>query len=128
MLVPPTVELVVNGAPLEAGATAYISDTDTITITAEDFGMGQKNILYTLDVAFSTNAATAYAGPFTLPAGTHTIYYTADDNIGNEADVRSAFVTVTAVSPNIDVVPPVTNIALLKSQPSLLLRLIADSR
>ncbi|MDO8804870.1 MAG: FG-GAP-like repeat-containing protein [Elusimicrobiota bacterium] len=93
-ITPPTVELAVNGVPLEAGATGYISDMDPITITAEDFGAGPKNILYTLDVAFSTPAATAYTGPFTLPAGAHTIYYTAVDNVGNMAPVKDVNVVI----------------------------------
>ncbi|MEW5906313.1 MAG: IPT/TIG domain-containing protein, partial [Elusimicrobiota bacterium] len=36
----------------------------------------------------------AYAGPFTLPAGEHIVYYTAEDNVGNIAPVKSALVSV----------------------------------
>jgi hypothetical protein len=91
---PPTAELFINGARLEDGATAYILNTDTITITAEDSGTGLKDILYTLDLQFSTNTATVYRTPFSLSAGTHTISYTAVDNAENMAGLRSVSFTV----------------------------------
>ncbi len=104
-ITPPTVELAVNGVPLEAGATAYIADTDAITLTAEDFGTGPKSILYTRDVDFSTTAATAYAGSFTLPAGTHTVYYTAVDNAGNQEEIHTVLMYVNPIMPDVKLIP-----------------------
>ena len=40
-----------------------------------------------------------YAAPFALPVGTHTVYYTAMDNVGNMAAVKSVSVDVGAKDP-----------------------------
>jgi len=96
----PVAQLVVNGLPLEDGATAYINANDPITISAEDFGTGDisgvADILYSTDVDFSWETAAIYSGPFTLSTGAHTVYYTANDYAGNQAEVKTAFITVNA--------------------------------
>ncbi|HBB66041.1 MAG TPA: hypothetical protein DCZ93_01830, partial [Elusimicrobia bacterium] len=93
-ITPPVTELSINGFPIEDGAAVNILNTDTITITAEDFGAGNKDVLYTWDFAFSTQAATAYAMPFALPVGSHTIFYSAMDNMGNLAPVKNVVVFI----------------------------------
>ena len=110
----PIPALAVNGTPLENGAEAQITPSDAITVTAEDpvvngRASGVKDIYYLIDVTTDSCQAAPvmegppgtclnplYAGPFTLDAGPHTVYYTAEDNAGNMAAVKSVRVEVTA--------------------------------
>jgi len=62
---------------------------DTITLTAVDEESGLRGIYYTVDIVFSTQGAITYTAPFYLSIGTHTVYYTAVDNVGNQAAVKS---------------------------------------
>ena len=92
--VPPVTGLSINGTSLEDGAAVSMSGTDLITIAAVDSGVGLGNILYTVDVAFSTSAAIIYSGPFSLPVGAYIIYYSAVDRAGNSSAVKSVAVNV----------------------------------
>ncbi|MDO8806201.1 MAG: FG-GAP-like repeat-containing protein [Elusimicrobiota bacterium] len=93
---PPTVTASINNQILSDNAAVIMMSTDTITLTAIDEGSGLLGIYYTVDAALSTGTATTYTAPFTLSAGTHTVYYSAMDNAGNVAAVKSVFATVAA--------------------------------
>lgn len=92
--IPPVVTASVNGQVLADGVTMYMAAIDIVALSATDEGSGLKNILYSVDVIFTTGTASAYTAPFTLPIGTHTVYYSATDNAGNVAPLRSALITV----------------------------------
>ena len=91
---PPVVTASANGEVLADGTTMYMAAIATVTLSAADEGAGLKEILYSVDVIFTTGTAGAYTAPFTLPLGTHTVYYSATDNAGNMAPIKSALITV----------------------------------
>ena len=111
-LTPPIVTLSLNEVDVSTFAAVYALTTDSITISAVDpvvdgFSSGVKDIYYLVDVATDScqtepdltgPAGTClnplYAGPFMLEVGTHTIYYTAEDNVGNESATKSVFFEV----------------------------------
>ena len=123
----PETSLVINGAALAAGATVNAITGDTFTITAADAlsnGVASglaETYLYVDASPEECAAGTAsggvsgpgsagscgnnrYAGPFTLAAGTHTVWYAADDRVGNRS-MRQAAVTI------IEDLPPVSSAA-----------------
>ena len=91
----PVTAAIVHGLELADGATAYMTAGDTVTLRATDEGSGPAGVYYTFDMAFSVATSTAYITPFTLEAGTHTVHYTAFDNLGSQTPIKSVFVTVT---------------------------------
>ncbi|MDO8802825.1 MAG: right-handed parallel beta-helix repeat-containing protein [Elusimicrobiota bacterium] len=114
----PTVSISARGSEAVPGETVYITGTDSVTITAADpivdgTASGVKEILYAVDAVFSTQTAVAYIVPFTVPVGTHTVYYTAFDNAGNQAAVIDVNFIVQPVEsgPSGDTMPPVTTIS-----------------
>ncbi|MBI4657178.1 MAG: hypothetical protein HY746_10610, partial [Elusimicrobia bacterium] len=118
---PETTVLVSGGQWSADGKTAYITETDSITLTAVDpvsnnIASGVKHIGMlintTIDQCISTPTFTGppgtcenplYSGPFTLSTGTHTVYFKSIDNVGNEEEIKSI---VVVVSP-LDAEPPV---------------------
>jgi len=105
---PPAVTAKLRGEPISDGSIVYMVAADTLTIAAVDTLSGVKNTYYIVDTVFSTQTAMIYSAPFTLPVGTHTVYYSAVDNAGNQAGIQSALITVGPVDSNIDTVPPVS--------------------
>ena len=98
----PEAAALINGATVANGAGVTIPSTQTVTLSAIDpiynsVASGVSGISYTLDTAFSTAAATAYAQAFVLSTGTHVLYYSALDIAGNQADVKIASITVIVV-------------------------------
>jgi hypothetical protein len=114
----------VNGSPVAAGGSAFMTAASSITITAGDVVSGEVssgfyNSFYLIDTTLadcgqlgpivSTAPAGScqnylYTGPFSLVVGTHTVSCTAMDKVGNLAPPQSIFVTVSAG----DVTPPQT--------------------
>ena len=92
--VPPVVTASINNQVLSDSDTVTMTSTDTITLAAADEGSGLLGIYYTVDIVFSTTNARSYTTPFTLSSGTHTIYYSAMDNAGNTAAVKSVNMNV----------------------------------
>ncbi|MGD9641335.1 MAG: IPT/TIG domain-containing protein [Elusimicrobiales bacterium] len=112
---PPAAEAFAAGAPVPDDGTAELPETGSVTLAAADpvtsgVASGLAALKYYLDVEPalcggvaaepSAPAGTcenpAYAGPFTLAPGTHTVYYTAVDNVGNMAPIRSVSISVNA--------------------------------
>ncbi|HBE88453.1 MAG TPA: hypothetical protein DDW67_04850 [Elusimicrobia bacterium] len=110
---PPWTALYAPEGSLPPGAAVQLAAGDEISLEAGDpvsggAAAGLAGILYYVDVepslcagiVPSTSAANgtcenpSYAGPFTLPAGEHVVYYTAEDNVGNMAPVSSVFISV----------------------------------
>gem|GEM_PF-517262 len=106
----PQVAVSANGQDVVSGGNAYITDKDSITITGLDpalsgpasgVGMMVFDISTTPCAGFMDYPQSPgdcrkilYTGPFSLPVGTHTIYYTAMDNVGNVAAIKSAYIEV----------------------------------
>ncbi len=99
-----------------------ITTTDTLSSTASDAASAISGTFYVIDtdpaspacmsVPLSTSAPDGscgnegYGGPFTLSAGTHTVYYFSEDIAGiTEAENISSFTVVTS-----DVLPPRTTL------------------
>ena len=125
---PPAASFVLNGAALAAGTTVNAITGDTFTITAADplsngVASGLAGTYLYVDASpeeCATGAGTGgiagpgsmgscgnnhYAGPFTLAAGTHTVWYAAEDRVGNRS-MRQAAVNVT------EDLPPVSSATL----------------
>ncbi len=110
----PQAALFADGAVVESSSAAYITDADSITITAIDqesngvisnvkdvyrfvdvnpVSCGQlRAVVSTAPVGSCQNYL--YKGPFRLTVGTHTVYYSAIDNAGNLATGKSAQISV----------------------------------
>ena len=128
---PPVSSLLAGSTTVVDAGIAYITEGGTITLSAVDpeLNGATSNVMavyYLVEISLdscgemgpvvSTAPAGScqnylYTGPFTLAVGTHTVYYTAVDNVGNMAPVKSALITVSPVNSNLDVVPPVTTLA-----------------
>ncbi|MCK5583767.1 MAG: hypothetical protein KAI33_08255, partial [Elusimicrobiales bacterium] len=131
----PITTIAVGDSEFGAGETAYITETDLITLTAIDpvsndvaSGIDQTLVLinrYPDEACENTpddpNAPQGtcenpeYAAPFTLSAGTHTIYYMSCDNVENEEEIKTAYINVSVPETQIvlDINPDTLN---LKSQ------------
>ncbi len=114
----PQVELGIQGEHSELNGVLYSAYGSSVVITAEDIlsnGVmsGGVEIHYLVDLSTAscegvddddpaapvgTCANTGYAGPFALAPGTHTVYYTAEDRVGNEAAISSVTVVVAAAA------------------------------
>ncbi|OGR65840.1 MAG: hypothetical protein A2X31_00640, partial [Elusimicrobia bacterium GWB2_63_22] len=113
-MVPPETSLIIDGSTIPAGVTAEIAPETLTTISAIDpvstgTVSGLKDIYFLIDTTLDACGemgpvvSTApsgscqnylYTGPFSLSIGTHTVYYTAVDNVGNMATVKSARIMV----------------------------------
>jgi len=113
---PPFAEIIIGTTTVTDGGMSYIAEGGSITITAFDpqsngVASGIKAISYLVDMTLESCGelgeivSTAPAGscrnylyttPFALPVGTHTVYYTAMDNVGNMAAVKSAHINMSA--------------------------------
>ena len=97
---PPSVDLFVGSEKYIGGATKDIIEGSLITLSPVDpevngVASGLGEIYYLVDVSPEECQAggqvpaacqnPAYSGPFSLPVGTHTVYYTAIDKVGNMA-------------------------------------------
>ncbi len=82
--------------------TTYLNITSEISLSSTDSGSGLKQIFYRIDQGY----VTTYTAPFTIyTAGSHTIYYYAEDNLGNQETDKSATVFVDTVGPEVLIVP-----------------------
>ncbi|MBU4446283.1 hypothetical protein KJ656_14575, partial [bacterium] len=109
----PQTTLIAKGSAIESGGTAYITATDSITLTAIDpvvngVASGMDDISFLIDKTMEecediieddnapqgTCENPGYTLPFTLSAGAHTVYYLSEDNVGNEEEVKSANIEV----------------------------------
>ena len=108
----PLVTVFAAGQAVAAGGTAYITEADSVTLTSLDpalsgpvSGVGMT----VFDVSTFTCTGFAnyprspgvcrkilYTEPFALPVGTHTVYYSAMDNVGNTVAVKSVIINVGA--------------------------------
>lgn len=120
---PPEVVILVNNSLISAGTTVQITTQDQVVITATDpavggIASGVKSVYYLIDVSmnscqseptFTGPSGTCdnplYSGPFTLSAGTHTVYYSAVDNVGNMSPIASAYFTVSAAQAALPIEP-----------------------
>ena len=107
----PRVEIFAGATAIAVGDTAYITEGDSVTLKAVDLesngvASGIGKIYRLIDVApeecdsdspSSACETAEYTAPFSLPVGTHTVYYSAVDNVGNRADVKSISVVVLEV-------------------------------
>ncbi|MCG2725064.1 MAG: hypothetical protein L6420_02195, partial [Elusimicrobia bacterium] len=106
----------VRGEQIADGERVYITATDSVTLTAIDpvvngVASGMYDISFLIDKTMEecediieddnapqgTCENPGYTLPFTLSAGTHTVYYLSEDNVGNE-EVKS--VTIVVVEPS----------------------------
>ncbi len=110
----PKTALFAGGAAVENAGAAYMTDTASITITAVDqesngVSSNVKEVYLLIDATMAscgelgpveTGAPVGscrnylYTVPFRTTVGTHTVYYGAVDNVGNQAGVKSARLTV----------------------------------
>ncbi|OGR52448.1 MAG: hypothetical protein A2049_08360 [Elusimicrobia bacterium GWA2_62_23] len=109
---PPAVSLK-YGQNVLAGSVNLVTG-EMFSVAAEDLpsngvSAGRQSIFYLVDVSPTAcsseeiiNTAPAgtcdnpiYSEPFSLPVGAHTVYYSAVDNVGNRAEVKSVSITVT---------------------------------
>lgn len=125
-LTAPIASLMVEGSTTDAQGIWIVTSTTTITLSAEDVpgggvASGVGSIQYVIDedpsapdcasVPLSTNAPRGtcankvYASAFTLSPGTHTVYFLAEDNVGNMSALTTSSFTVSAP---IDELPPRT--------------------
>ena len=72
----------------------YISIV-TVNFTANDGGSGVGKIYYKID----GGAWNEYTGEFTITEGSHTLYYYAIDNVGNEEEEKSMTIKIDETSP-----------------------------
>ncbi|MCK5358615.1 MAG: NHL repeat-containing protein, partial [Elusimicrobiales bacterium] len=103
----PVTEIEIAGSALEIGATAYIAETDSITLTAvdpvvDDWASGIDKTLFLIDkstdecegVAEDLNAPQGtcenptYSDSFILSAGAHIVSFFSIDNAGNSEDYK----------------------------------------
>ncbi|HBA59996.1 MAG TPA: hypothetical protein DCZ92_04085, partial [Elusimicrobia bacterium] len=105
--VPPVVSAWANGQEIPDGGAVSVSTFAPITLTAVDDGSGVAYVFYSLDVQLSSQTAVVYSNPFVLGVGTHLLYYTARDNAGIVANIRTATITVIQSNQTTDTTPPV---------------------
>jgi hypothetical protein len=86
-----------SGTASGLASVSYVVDTDP-------FSPDCLAVPASTEAPHGTCANPAYADPFTLEPGTHTVYYYAKDNLGNQEELRIASVTV-------DALPPMTALA-----------------
>ena len=111
---PPTVYLLAGNERYAGGTSGYIVEGSSITLFPLDpevngVASGLKEVYALIDVTPEECGAggvipaacqnRVYSGPFTLPVGTHTVYYSAMDNVGNVAALKNVRIEVTAKSP-----------------------------
>ena len=119
----PQTWLTVNGSTLTAGSTTQITTQNQITISALDpagevFSSGLKAIYYLIDVPpdscqsepdLSGPGGTCqnplYSAPFSLETGTHAVYYTAQDNAGNQGAIQVSYFEVSGQQPVLYIAP-----------------------
>jgi hypothetical protein len=125
----PGISLQVQGSSAtDANARLTVSSSSLLSLPASDplvagFASGVRAVIYGVDVdprtcpnatpdpgqTPGTCADLAYAGPFSLALGTHTVYFPAIDNVGNRSILRA--VPVAVRTPPFDVLPPRTLLA-----------------
>ena len=91
----PATALLVNG---QVPGSLTIISTDSVSFAASDGGSGVKETRYALD----GGTERIFASSFTLEAGTHTLSYRSQDNMGSLEAGNSAFLTVLQA----DLTPP----------------------
>lgn len=94
----PTVGFKVD-EPTNVGADGILSlgTSAAITLTAQDVGpeaSGIARITYSVDSPYSPSTAVRFLKAFTLPVGTHTVFYAASDNVDNQSAVNVLKVAV----------------------------------
>ncbi|HBB66567.1 MAG TPA: hypothetical protein DCZ93_04575 [Elusimicrobia bacterium] len=100
----PTVDFeVVGESSAGPNGIVVIGTSSAISFTGIDSGAGDSvsglnSVMCSIDVAYSSNTAVFYAESFTLAQGTHTVYYTAFDNVGNQSEVKSVSFIVGAAT------------------------------
>jgi len=99
---PPIVDITIGPPKFRAQATDNWNVTDftefTITHNNDGSGSGINLVWYIIDGVFYE-----YLTPFTLSAGTHTIFWGAEDNLGLNESGSSLSVTVDVESPQTDI-------------------------
>jgi hypothetical protein len=119
----PQTWLTVNGSTLTAGSTTQITTQDQVVVNALDpagevFSSGLKAIYYLIDVSpdscqsepdLSGPGGTCqnplYSAPFSLETGTHAVYYTAQDNAGNQGAIQVSYFEVSGQQPVLYIAP-----------------------
>ncbi|MFA6480857.1 MAG: IPT/TIG domain-containing protein, partial [Victivallaceae bacterium] len=120
----PRTSVYINGV-LAEGLNLNIPQGSSITITAIDplaggSASGVRGVYVFVDTAPDTCGETGapvstapagtcqnpvYSGPLILSNGSHTVYYSAVDNVGNQAGVKTAYVNVGESSYLADITP-----------------------
>ncbi len=119
----PETQLLVGSSTISSDENVYITAADSITYNASDpvsngiaSDVKAKYILIDVssdscqtDPAMTGPVGTCenpvYTVPFTLTAGTHTVYYVAEDNAGNRSELKSHVFTVTSVQAVFSIMP-----------------------
>ena len=78
-----------NGVASGVGSIFYVIDADPDSPACEAVALDTS-------APNGTCANELYAGPFSLSVGTHTLYFSAEDNVGNQETTRLISVNVTA--------------------------------
>ena len=85
---------------------AFDSQTGKVTLLAQDYpigkGSGVKATFYKID----TGDFETYTGPFTIPEGTHTVFYYSEDNADNKETTKSQQYTVDTTPPTVEIISP----------------------
>ncbi len=84
------------------GCSGWLVTSPTVTLRATDDISGVRETLVSVDGGFST----AYAGPFGLGDGEHTVDYYSSDHSGNVEASRALTVKVDAAAPSTDASAP----------------------
>jgi len=116
---PPETTIELNGNIISSSVVVAVLTTDLVTISAVDSALGGtssgvKAVYVLIDINPDTCGDIGpivpsapvgscqnyiYSGPFTLSLGTHTVYYSAEDNAGNRAVIKTAIFSVSKKMP-----------------------------
>jgi hypothetical protein len=111
-LAPTVVFEIIGSSRAGVDGAVVIATSSVIKLTGMDTGEGDavsglNRAMYSVDLAYSSNTAVFYGEPFPLPAGAHTVYYTAFDNVENQGAIKTASILVATAAQTV----PVTTVS-----------------
>ena len=117
----PVVTVFANGQPVPAGNSAYVLSGDSVTMSTVDPEIngpasGPGGTAFDVSTVTCTNFVDypqeagdcrkiLYTGPFALPVGSHDLYYSAMDNVGNYAEIKKVTIVVSASAEQASIAP-----------------------